>query len=216
MTLINKANIGIDELLTWDTQLTEEPALDGGDPVVMDFNGANGLYFWELFFHMPYLVAYRLYQEAQYDDAQQWLNYIFAPSARGRTSSNPNYPEPDYWNVRPLVETGSAQAVGSMVQDPTDPDAIATADPVHYQKAITMAYISNLIAAADADYRLLTNDGLSLAKLRYCQVRDLVGRWWCRARRANAGYRNGSSVNRGNPGFNCATNRNVRKLPPSQ
>lgn len=175
MTLINKANIGIDELLTWDTQLTEEPALDGGDPVVMDFNGANGLYFWELFFHMPYLVAYRLYQEAQYDDAQQWLNYIFAPSARGRTSSNPNYPEPDYWNVRPLVENGSAQAVGSMVQDPTDPDAIATADPVHYQKAITMAYISNLIAAADADYRLLTNDGLSLAKLRYCQVRDLLG-----------------------------------------
>lgn len=114
-----------------------------------------------------FFIIYRLYQEAQYDDAQQWLNYIFAPSARGRTSSNPNYPEPDYWNVRPLVETGSAQAVGSMVQDP--------ADPVHYQKAITMAYISNLIAAADADYRLLTNDGLSLAKLRYCQVRDLLG-----------------------------------------
>ena len=174
--LINKASISIDELLTWDTQLTVEPSLEeGGTPVPMDFNGANGLYFWELFFHMPWLVAHRLYQEGQYNDAQSWLNYIFDPSARGRVSSNPAYPEPDYWNVRPLVEAPTGETQSSMVMDPLDPDAIAVADPVHYQKAIFMAYISNLIAAADADYRLLTNDGLSQAKLRYCQVLDLLG-----------------------------------------
>jgi hypothetical protein len=174
--LINKASISVDELLTWDTQLTEEPSLiDGGDPVPMDFNGANGLYFWELFFHMPWLVAHRLYQEQQYSDAQRWFNYIFAPAACGRGSSNPAYPEPDYWNVRPLVEAPTNEAQSSMVLNPLDPDAIAVADPVHYKKAIFIAYITNLIAAADADYRLLTNDSLSQAKLRYCQALDLLG-----------------------------------------
>ncbi|WP_318367312.1 neuraminidase-like domain-containing protein [Enterobacter sp.] len=174
--LINKASISIDELLTWDTQLTEEPSLTGdGVSVPMDFNGANGRYFWELFFHMPWLVAHRLYQEEQYSDAQRWFNYIFDPAACGRTSSNPAYPEPDYWNVRPLVEAPTGETQSSMVLNPLDPDAIAVADPVHYQKAIFIGYITNLIAAADADYRLLTNDGLSQAKLRYCQVLDLLG-----------------------------------------
>jgi len=33
--------------------------------VPMDFSGANGIYFWELFFYMPYLVAWRLSQEEE-------------------------------------------------------------------------------------------------------------------------------------------------------
>lgn len=62
-----------------------------------------------------------------------------------------------------------------MILNPDDPDMIAKADPVHYQKAIAMAYLANLIAAGDADYRLLTNDGLAQAKLRYVQVKTLLG-----------------------------------------
>jgi hypothetical protein len=175
--LIGKANISIDALLSWETQMTEEPGLPTNtDPntltaaVPMDFSGANGLYFWELFFHMPWLVAHRLYQEQQYDDARFWFNYIFAPS--GTESANTTS---KYWNVRPLVEAAPAQAQGLAISYPVDPDAIATANPTHYQKAIFMAYVSNLIAAGDADYRLQTNDSLSQAKLRYCQVRDLLG-----------------------------------------
>ncbi|HFK3782600.1 TPA: hypothetical protein ACG1RN_001585 [Klebsiella oxytoca] len=174
--LINKANVSIDDLLTWDTQLTLEPALmDGGPDTPMDFSGANGLYFWELFFHMPWLVAYRLYQERQFAEAQQWYNAIFNPSARDRVSANPDYPEPDYWSVRPLVEMSSSAAQASAVWLTTDPDALAVADPVHYQKAIFMAYVANLMGAADASYRLQTSDGLSLARLQYGQVKDLLG-----------------------------------------
>ena len=176
-TLIGQASVSLDSLLNWNTQLTMEPGLGSGSPppVPMDFNGANGIYFWELFFYMPHLVAYRLGQEQQYSDAQSWYHYIFDPAARGRTSSNDDYPEPDYWSVRPLVETPAAGAQGTVSQLTTDPDAIASADPVHYQKAIFMAYVSNLIASADASYRLLTNDGLSLAKLGYAQAKDLLG-----------------------------------------
>ncbi|EDY2185944.1 hypothetical protein GTE46_002459 [Salmonella enterica subsp. enterica] len=174
--LINKANVSIDDLLAWDTQLTLEPAMvSGASPTPMDFYGANGLYFWELFFYMPWLVASRLSQEGNYADAQKWFNYIFDPSACGRVSSNADYPEPDYWNVRPLVETNSQESLAALVLNPDDPDIIAKADPAHYQKAIAMAYLANLIAAGDADYRLLTNDGLAQAKLRYMQVKTLLG-----------------------------------------
>lgn len=179
--LINKANVSMQALLNWDTQLTLEPPMstDGsGATTPMDFSGANGLYFWELFFYMPYLVAWRLAQEQQYSDALDWYHYIFDPAARGRDNSSDirkQYPEPDYWSVRPLVEVPSPSAQASAVWLTTDPDALASASPVHYQKAVFMAYVGTLMAAADASYRLLTNDGLSLARLQYGQVRDLLG-----------------------------------------
>lgn len=179
--LINKASASIQALLNWDTQLTLEPPMitsGTGSSTPMDFSGANGIYFWELFFYMPYLVAWRLTQEQQYGDALSWYNFIFDPSARGRDNSSDirkQYPEPDYWSVRPLVETASSAAQATAVWLTTDPDALASASPVHYQKAVFMAYVSSLMAAADASYRLLTNDGLSLARLQYGQVKDLLG-----------------------------------------
>lgn len=176
--LINKASASIQALLNWDTQLTLEPGMTNDTAVPMDFSGANGLYFWELFFYMPYLVAWRLSQEEEYSDALSWYDYIFDPAARGRDNSSDirqQYPEPDYWSVRPLVESASSAAQASAVWLTTDPDALASASPVHYQKAVFMAYVSTLMAAADASYRLLTNDGLSLARLQYGQVKDLLG-----------------------------------------
>jgi len=180
--LINKASASMQALLNWCTQLTLEPGITNNTAVPMDFNGANGIYFWELFFYMPYLVAWRLNQEEQYSAALSWYNYIFDPAARGRDNStivgpdlNVQYPEPDYWSVRPLVETASSAAQATAVWLTTDPDALASASPVHYQKAVFMAYVSSLMAAADASYRLLTNDGLSLARLQYGQVKDLLG-----------------------------------------
>jgi hypothetical protein len=179
--LINKASKNIQALLSWDTQLTLEPPMttDGtGGTTPMDFHGANGIYFWELFFYMPYLVAWRLTQEQQYSDAQAWYHYIFDPSARGRNNSSDirsQYPEPDYWSVRPLVEQPATGAQATAAWLTTDPDTLAQASPVHYQKNIFMAYISTLMAAADASYRLQTNDGLSLARLQYGQVKDLLG-----------------------------------------
>ncbi|WP_314420556.1 neuraminidase-like domain-containing protein [Pseudescherichia vulneris] len=176
--LINKASASIQALLNWDTQLTLEPGMTNDIAVPMDFSGANGIYFWELFFYMPYLVAWRLSQEEEYSDALGWYDYIFDPAARGRDNSSDirkQYPEPDYWSVRPLVESASSAAQATAGWLITDPDAIASAWPVHYQKAVFMAYVSTLMAAADASYRLLTNDGLSLARLQYGQVKDLLG-----------------------------------------
>ncbi|WP_282349917.1 neuraminidase-like domain-containing protein, partial [Pseudomonas sp. PS01301] len=49
--LIERANISLENLLSWETQHLPEPALaESGNQPFMDFKGANGLYFWELFF----------------------------------------------------------------------------------------------------------------------------------------------------------------------
>lgn len=167
--LINKANIALENLLDWDTQNLEEPPLQPPAAVNrMDFHGANGLYFWELFLHLPFLVSQRLNLEQQYDEAEQWLGFIFDP-ARKKASNG----RPDYWNVRPLMDDPVEMDYAS--RKPDDPDGIASSHPVRYRKAIYLHYLKNLLDRGDAAYRQLTPDSLGEAKLWYVRVLDLLG-----------------------------------------
>ncbi|RUT65341.1 insecticidal toxin protein, partial [Morganella morganii] len=63
----------------------------------MDFSGANALYFWELFYYTPMMVAMRLLQEQDFTGANLWLSYIWRPAASGAGD----------WRVRPLKEDTS-------------------------------------------------------------------------------------------------------------
>jgi hypothetical protein len=167
--LINKANIALENLLDWDTQNLEEPPLQPPAAVNrMDFHGANGLYFWELFLHLPFLVSQRLNLEQQFDEAEQWLGFIFDP-ARKKASNG----RPDYWNVRPLMDDPVEMDYAS--RKPDDPDGIASSHPVRYRKAIYLHYLKNLLDRGDAAYRQLTPDSLGEAKLWYVRVLDLLG-----------------------------------------
>jgi hypothetical protein len=167
--LINKANVALENLLDWDTQNLEEPPLQPPAAVNrMDFHGANGLYFWELFLHLPFLVSQRLNLEQQFDEAEQWLGFIFDP-ARKKASSG----RPDYWNVRPLMDDPVEMDYAS--RKPDDPDGIASSHPVRYRKAIYLHYLKNLLDRGDAAYRQLTPDSLGEAKLWYVRVLDLLG-----------------------------------------
>src|SRR5262249_39676898 len=42
-------------------------------------NGAYSLYNWELFFHVPFLLATRLSRQQRFDEALRWFHYIFHP-----------------------------------------------------------------------------------------------------------------------------------------
>jgi hypothetical protein len=166
--LIERANIALENLLSWETQHLPEPALGStGDQPFMDFKGANGLYFWELFFHLPFLISHRLNTEQQFSDAEYWLSFIFDPSRRGDSTGRP-----DYWNVRPLVDAVSRER---STRAPIDPDGIASDNPVHYRKAVYNHFIKNLIDRGDSAYRQLTPDALNEAKLWYVRVLDLLG-----------------------------------------
>ncbi|MCF7695960.1 insecticidal toxin complex protein TccB [Mycetohabitans sp. B2] len=172
-TLIEKANLGLDSLLDYTVQAdpTLEASLtEDGKSEAMDFNGANGLYFWELFFHMPFLVASRFASGQQFDPAQKWLHYIFDPAMSKKDNA------PPYWNVYPLKPLSHLAGDPSrLLADPLDPDTQAYAHPEVYQKAVFVAYVSNLIAQGDAWYRQLTRDGLAQARVYYNFAVELLG-----------------------------------------
>jgi hypothetical protein len=167
-TLVENTNIALENLLSWETQQLKEPALsDTAAEEFMDFKSANGLYFWELFFHLPFLISHRLNAEQQFKEAEYWLSFIFDPSRRGNSSGRP-----DYWNVRPLVDEPSRERA---TRAPIDPDGIASDNPVHYRKAVYNHFIKNLLDRGDSAYRQLTPDALNEAKLWYVRVLDLLG-----------------------------------------
>ncbi|WP_414621865.1 neuraminidase-like domain-containing protein [Calothrix sp. CCY 0018] len=46
----------------------------------LDFNSANGLYYWEVFFHAPFLIAQSLNTAQKFAEAKEWYEYIFDPT----------------------------------------------------------------------------------------------------------------------------------------
>ncbi|SFW75067.1 Tc toxin subunit A-related protein [Chitinophaga sancti] len=46
----------------------------------VDFTGPYGLYYWELFYYAPTMVASQLNTNQQFLDAEQWYQYIFNPT----------------------------------------------------------------------------------------------------------------------------------------
>ncbi|EBD9557959.1 toxin [Salmonella enterica] len=134
----------------------------------MDFSGANSLYFWELFYYTPTLVALRLLQEQNFEEANRWLKYVWNPAGYTEGGIIQFYK----WNVRPLEEDTVWDATPL---DSTDPDAIAQADPMHYKVSTFMQMLDLLMARGDYAYRKLERDSLNEAKMWYMQALNLLG-----------------------------------------
>lgn len=96
---------GIAELLSIKTQLTKElptfiantsGAVPSSDNILyeskhvravpprihLDFYGPNGVYYWELFFHAPFMLATRLNTAQQCEEARRWQQFIFNPTVQ--------------------------------------------------------------------------------------------------------------------------------------
>ncbi|MGV8004205.1 neuraminidase-like domain-containing protein [Photorhabdus temperata subsp. temperata] len=171
--LISRASQGIHQVLSWDTQhIKELPLPPHSGMTAIDLDGANGIYFWELFFHMPFLVAWRLNIEQRLEEATQWLHYIFNPL---EDAEHPDLAKgkPRYWSSRPLLDP-PPKFMRSLTQ-PTDPDAIAASEPIHYRKAIFRFYLKNLLDQGDREYRKLTQTSRIVARLTYASANNLLG-----------------------------------------
>ncbi|CEE90082.1 A component of insecticidal toxin complex (Tc) [Xenorhabdus nematophila str. Anatoliense] len=134
----------------------------------LDFNSACALYYWELFYYTPMMCFQRLLQEKQFDEATQWINYVYNPAGyivNGEIA-------PWIWNCRPLEETTSWNA---NPLDAIDPDAVAQYDPTHYKVATFMRLLDQLILRGDMAYRELTRDALNEAKMWYVRALELLG-----------------------------------------
>lgn len=176
--LVAKAAISVDEVLSRKTQFIEEPRPwespdttpdPGAEPI--DFNSAHGMFYWDLFFHLPFMIAHRLCEERKYLESQNWYHYIFNPHLR-QNSPGALAESDRFWLCRPLLEEGD---LGYVAQNLVDPDALAFADRIHYRKTIFIAYVRCIIAHADSLYRHLTRDSLTAAKQQYVRALSLMG-----------------------------------------
>ncbi|PIE18638.1 MAG: hypothetical protein CSA65_04315 [Proteobacteria bacterium] len=61
--------------------------------------GAYAPYNWEIFFHVPLLVASHLSGNQRFDEAQRWFHYIFDP-----TESSGGPAPQRFWKVRPFFD----------------------------------------------------------------------------------------------------------------
>jgi hypothetical protein len=192
---------GLDGLIALDSQYLPElpfnrfystvdgqpgPALDTSrlPPDLMDFNGAYGLYFWEVFFYNAFLIADRLHGNQRFDAAKAWYEKIFNPTqpvVDGEPEANA---EDRWWRFRPfrgltpeaLIEilTNPAQ-IAIYENDPYDPHAIARLRPGAYSKAIVMRYVANLIDWGDMLFAQDTRETITQASQLYVLANELLG-----------------------------------------
>ena len=154
--------------------------------------GAYAAYNWELFFHLPFLVARRLADNQRFDEALRWFHYVFDPNATTGGASPQRYWIPrvlheladaDYARQQierllQLVNQGDpelARKIAEWRADPFDPHLIAASRPVAYQKAIVMRYIDTLIAWGDQLFRADTIESINEATQLYLLAGQLLG-----------------------------------------
>ena len=58
----------------------------------LEFYGANGNYYWELFYHAPSLIAQSLNNAQNFEEAKRWHEYVFNPTQVA-----------DYWQFLPFL-----------------------------------------------------------------------------------------------------------------
>ena len=175
-----------------------------GDPAlrpIEEFNfsniGAYAQYNWEIFFHIPLLIATRLVTNQKFREAQHWFHYIFNPTDASRGSA----PE-KYWRTRPFVKPSAdgyqkreidqllqllnaegeipdwqetERAVRKWRQDAFNPHLVARTRTTAFQKTVVMKYIDNLIAWGDSLFHRETREAVNEATQLYLLAAKLLG-----------------------------------------
>jgi len=159
----------------------------------IDFKGAYGTYYREIFFHIPFLLANHLNSQGKYAEAQKWYHYIFNPSATEVIDSlNPSltsaqkkkmeldrnwqyleFREIDIQSLRDQLQ--DKQEIEVYKKNPFNPHAIARLRMSAYQKSIVMKYIDNLLDWGDYLFTQDTMESINEATLLYIIAKEILG-----------------------------------------
>lgn len=164
----------------------------------LDFtsDGSYSAYNWELFFHVPFLLATRLTKNQRFEEALTWFHYMFNPTGALEGTSPQKY-----WVTKPFYLTHDSDYVIQRIDtllykiaDPTTPErkelefaidqwrtkpfkphVVARFRPVAYQKALLMKYIDNLTDWGDYLFRQDTMESIVQATQMYILADKLLG-----------------------------------------
>jgi hypothetical protein len=159
-----------------------------------------GFYNTELFLHIPLLVGQKLSEAGEYERANKWLRFVL-----DTTDHSTGDPAKDVWQIKLFrdedrLETardfvallgGSSngedeaeterrrnnarEQLQAWLDHPFDPHAVAALRPSAYMRLAARMYIENLVAWADALFRMATPDELPIARQRYTEALWLLG-----------------------------------------
>ncbi len=204
---------GIPGLMRRDTQLVNTGFHFGAGPTYdpqplvatpypiedIDFSqeGSYSSYNWELFFHLPLMIAVKLSKDQRFEEAMTWFHYIFNPIGASDGPAPQKYwvtkpfyqaTDDDYRNQRidKILSDIASDPTGATISDlefalgewrdkPFKPHVIARTRPVAYQKAVLMKYIDNLIAWGDNLFRQDTMESVNQATQMYILADKLLG-----------------------------------------
>lgn len=160
----------------------------------IDFKGAYGTYYREIFFHIPFLLANHLNSQGKYADAQKWYHYIFNPSAtevidfsdpaltaeqKKKMSLDRNWQYLEFREIdtqKLRDQLNDKQAIEVYKKDPFNPHAIARLRMSAYQKSIVMKYIDNLLDWGDQLFTRDTMESINEATLLYTIAKEILGK----------------------------------------
>ncbi len=164
----------------------------------LDFSteGSYSCYNWELFFHVPFMIATRLTKNQRFEEALTWFHYMFNP-----TGALPGTTPQKYWVTKPFFQTHDSEYINQRIDtllyktanqttpeiaelefaieqwrlEPFKPHVVARLRPVAYQKALLMKYIDNLTEWGDYLFRQDTMESIVQATQMYILADKLLG-----------------------------------------
>lgn len=158
-------------------------------------NGPYAVYNWELFFHIPLIIAVHLSKNQRFAEAQRWFHHIFDPTApdEGDASGRPFWKfvafrggaqqktiddvvrilsQPD---LQPDDMDGILQDYWAAMGKPFQPHLVARNRHIAYQYDVVMKYLDNLIAWGDLLFQQDTMETINEATQIYVLASNILG-----------------------------------------
>ncbi|MBO3752679.1 hypothetical protein J5X84_42080 [Streptosporangiaceae bacterium NEAU-GS5] len=167
------------------------------EEVDFDYAGPYAPYNWELFFHIPMMIAGRLAANQRFEEALRWYHYVFDPTSTDTATPDPETPQQKYWITKPFYETTKSdyyqQKIDNMLlaiakgdatmraqvaewrDHPFNPHLIARMRTVAYQKNVLIKYIQTLIAWGDQLFGQDTIESINEATQLYILAATVLG-----------------------------------------
>ncbi|MES2730090.1 MAG: neuraminidase-like domain-containing protein, partial [Bacteroidota bacterium] len=169
---------GIDNFLSLPTQ-----KLSNSIGQQLDFRGPYGEYYWEMFFHIPFLIADHLNANQKFKEAKWWYERIFNPTAdenpNDKKKSDHNWQFREFRNldIQKLKDLlTESKTIEAYKNDPFNPHAIARLRLSAYQKTVVMRYIDNLLDWGDYLFGQDTRESINEAEMLYQLAADILGK----------------------------------------
>ncbi len=169
------------------------------EDVDFSYGGSYALYNWELFFHVPLLIATRLCREHRFEEGLRWFHFIFDPTATDTAAPDDDEVPARFWKMRWFYDHPMGRSIEELMlllsdreadrrerreierqvaewrDDPFKPHLIARLRTRAYQLTTVMKYCDCLIAWGDQLFRRDSIESLNEATQLYVLAASILG-----------------------------------------